>query len=792
MAMFARWHKRARAWLVSACLIALAACGGGAGSPDAPADPGAPPMAVSQTVTPAGATMAAALAGGGQVTLLFPAGAVAADTRVTVTPAAPGADEWTRFTITPGVGAFARSVTVRVRPPTTVSAAQVPIMQIAGADGVRPLRTRALGGEYVVELYPQLAASLGGIARPASLVRRADGHEGGTTLAGTGFVLVCQTPEAALADAQRVIDGASGAAAVLAALATIAMLEERCAGPGLDEATLLRVAQALREFGARIPQLYRNALAAWQAVDYLDAEIQLETFRRGVRRLLALCAAARELGAELACPATEDYEPQYVELAFGFGNAADAREATGSLRLLFDQLVGLPAEAELFGMTEARAALRHALARIADRLMDRDYALCNHGALFEWRVWIEGGGISNRSPDLLRRAMAYCGITATAARIEVADGGGEQRLDERSYTPGDIDGNGRVRQHAITVPRDGQVVLAVDGRNTRCSRVLGAPEVLLQSVSLRVGSVEIGTIRLPSRFSTEGPDQRELRFDLRELAGRLGRAADSMAPIVIDVWWRGLTGLPCSDSSGGTMTVAAEEEKLYTLELGFPRDPSGWRGTIALANASVRHSTSESIRGSDGATVRVEARERIDGTATLTVDTPRLPFGQTADMDVLFAEGSGSYSIRVVIDIVNTRPETRCPFRSVQVRVLSFSWSGTPFVADRVTLRVDADGGYVLVGPRVVFNYLGEPRFGTSTITHTNLGGPADCPPSSTDSFMDPELGVGGFGVHLATPLAATGSAADGRIAGQETFTESRPDVGLESAVNMSWSLQAR
>lgn len=291
MAMLARTSRRGCACLLS--LLALGGCGGGSVSPDAPAGPGATPMAVSPTVTPAGATMVAALAGGGQATLIFPAGAVATDTRVTVTPATPAADEWTRFTITPGVGAFARSVTVRVRPPTEVSAAQVPIMQIAGADGMRPLRTRALGGEYVVELHPQLAAPVGGLVRPAGLVRRADGHEGGTTLAGTGFVLVCQTPEAALADAQRVIDNASGAAAVLAALSAIAMLEERCAGRGLDEATLLRVTQALREFGARIPQLYRNALAAWQAVDYLDAEIQLETFRRGVRRLLALCAAAR-------------------------------------------------------------------------------------------------------------------------------------------------------------------------------------------------------------------------------------------------------------------------------------------------------------------------------------------------------------------------------------------------------------------------------------------------------------------------------------------------------------------
>jgi hypothetical protein len=624
----------------------LAACGGGgddgapapgsaAGTPATTAQPGAAvPGAVSQTLPASGGRVEAALADGGRAVLevaAAPSGAASASAAsagatVTLTPAAPLPGEWTRLVVAAPAPARDAGLTLRVRPPARVAPGQVPVLQIVTADGPILLRTRALAGGEIEARLPapavlpsQARTAQGASGRMQALSgarRLADGTaEEATTVAGAAFIATCQAPDAVLRDALRVIENASSAGAVFSALSTLGLVADRCVQPGLlDEAALLRVNLALQDLAARLPRLYADALAAWKPIDFGFVEVQFEPFRRGVRRLLALCAAAGEIGAPLTCPLTTDYEPEYSELGNGFAAASDERQHQGSLRLMFERLLPLAGEAAAFGLTQAAQDLRNALASIADRLMDRAYALCSHGELHEWRVYVEQGGFSRRGFAAVQRAMAYCGIGASAAALRRAADGTEQRGEARPFAPGAFDGAGRTLTRSVSVVHDGFVAIAVGGDSTRCSRVLGTPQAI-ETVSVRTGSTQLGDVELNSQFRPEQRESREIQFSVRHLLEVLGRAPDAMDPIELAIWRRGVAPLACTDSNGAPMVVAADEVKLYTLELDFGSlRPE--TGPLPAATAGRRYEATLRARG---------------GTAPLTWTATGLPAGLVLD-----------------------------------------------------------------------------------------------------------------------------------------------------------------
>jgi hypothetical protein len=562
----------AGAVLAWAGLIALVGCGGGGGgSPDDPQVP----MAVTATVPATGGQVRLPLADGGEALLLFPAQAFGVDTPVTVRALPAGAGEWARLRIEPAVAGLGATPTLRMRPPRSVAATQVPVLQWLGADGAVRLATRRRADDRIEAALPtQLAgaapatAAAGRMRAQAAARPQADREDDATTVAGTGFLAVCQAPQSAIADALRVIENGSGGGAVLSALSTLAMLSDRCAGPGvLDEAQADTVRRLLEDLAAGLPGRYRTALAAWQAVDYGWVERQTEAFGRGVRRLLALCRAAGDLGAVLTCPVPADYDPEYTELANGFAAASGEREHQGSLRLLLDQVLPLPAEAALFGLREAEPALRATVGLIADRLMDRAYALCSHGELFEWRAWADGGAPTSRSAATLAQAMALCGVQATARRVSVDSSGAEQLGEPQTFEPGTLDGTGRLAARTLTVPFDGRVLVTATGPALRCSRVIGT-QLRDESLELRIGAEVVGFLALTGAGDDPAPS--EARLDVASLLAQIGRAEGSTDPVVVEVWRPAAGPLACADSGGGTLEVLAEAQRLYTLTLQPP------------------------------------------------------------------------------------------------------------------------------------------------------------------------------------------------------------------------------
>ena len=559
----------ARAWarpsirLLAAALAALlVGCGGGA--PDA--GPQALPAAVTAAIPAAGGSMDVDLADGASATLVFAANAFATAQSVTVTPLAAEGGDWTRFSIQPGMAELRAPLILRVRPPAGVSASDVPVLQVIAADAPVLLRTTVLAdGRLEATLQPDpepaaASAATAGRARAQAAGRPlADGDAEATRVAGAGFLAVCKVPQPAIDNARRVILNASRALQVNTALGTLAMLHERCSTP--------EALGALDAFVTQIPGLYADALSAWKAVNYIEVEAQAETFRRGVRRVLALCAAARELGATLDCPLAADLDPEYTEIANGFSAAANERESQGNLRLLFDQVAALPAEAELFALPQAAPALRDTVAVIADLLMDRAYVLCNGGELFEWADYIEQAGPSRRSVQTVRKAIAYCGLNLTAKSLRSTESG-MATVGEVQFAPGSLDGVGRTTKHSFELPFDAFVGFAPVGSSVHCSRVVGTPEGT-ESLILRVGDHPLEVFRPVFVGSSFGPG-REATLGIAAILADIGRAADSTDPIRIDVYRGAVNVAGCSDSRGNPLTISLPETLLYSLTLEPP------------------------------------------------------------------------------------------------------------------------------------------------------------------------------------------------------------------------------
>lgn len=614
---------RVRAGLAAAAVAALlAACGGGSGGGEAepPVVVAPPPPAVTATIAAtAGGVVEADLVGGGKATLLFAADTFAADQPATVTPLAVESGEWTRFSIDPGIAQMRAPLQLRVRPPSSLSAAEIPVLQLVGAGEPVLLRATLMADGTLQALVPPLleapetVAASSGRARTAAAPRpQAAASGSGSTVAGTGFLAFCKAPKAAVDNARKVILNASKASQVTTALSVLATLHERCAADA---------AAALQELAAELPALYAQALSEWQAVNYIEAEAQLDTLKRGARRLFALCAASQELGASLTCPTAADFEGQYSELVDGFTAAAHEREDGSNLRLLFDQLLPLPQEAEVFGLPEAAPALRNTLALIADRLMDRAYELCNEAELFEWLLHVEGGGESSRSVETLRRAMAYCGVQVSVHTEPVRAG----EVSDTSMAPGTLDGTGRSVERTLTMPFDGSVEFKTRGASTHCSRVIGAP-VGNEPLILKVGDKQLDRIAAVNGSYDGGVVLR----NIPDLIAAVGLSVQSTRTLRVDVY-RGAVSVPgCSDSRGNALAIVAEETLLYSLTL---KDSRGL--TLLLESpATLSGPAIVSVKASEGNSPAVGASVSISVSG-----------GFSSGDGVTDAEGSFSFTL---------------------------------------------------------------------------------------------------------------------------------------------------
>jgi len=153
-----RQPARAVLALFAACALALAACGGGNGSDSGDSTPHVtPPVAaplgdpVTGAVGPAGGSIeftASGVAG----SLTIAAGALAADTAITVTPVAPGNDEWARLRIEGPSGVLETPATLTLQLSETAGPAATGV--VVEAFGVLPLPTTAGadGRSLVIEL----------------------------------------------------------------------------------------------------------------------------------------------------------------------------------------------------------------------------------------------------------------------------------------------------------------------------------------------------------------------------------------------------------------------------------------------------------------------------------------------------------------------------------------------------------------------------------------------------------------------------------------------------------------
>jgi hypothetical protein len=315
-----------------------------------------------------------------------------------------------------------------------------------------------------------------------------------------------------------------------------------------------------------MPNVYNRSLATWRAVDYDNyTSAKHNTFLRGVRRQMGICAAVQELGSALACPAEADFADQYDELVQGFTDAAAGRESVYGLFADHDLLLGLKSDVNFLGFPSAEPALNRAISKSADRLIERAYQLCNTGELSTWGDYISGYNPTSFTGAQILDAAALCG---TRMSIEGTSTVGDVRQPFGPLTvePGDVRGTGRVQLQEITVDSLGTTQLTiklVDSLPSRCSRVIGSPRGR-ESFFMRVNDVEISRYDL----RPNGIYQELYINETSTIFEMLRRTPTSTDPLVIDIY-RGATQVNgcTADGSGGTYSFNLPERKIYTFRL---------------------------------------------------------------------------------------------------------------------------------------------------------------------------------------------------------------------------------
>lgn len=611
--------------------LILAACGGGggdsSGGDDTPTAPGATPPAVTGNVNVTGGTVTAALVDGGMVAVEIPANALAADTTITVTPAAVQAGEWTRFTISPGVGSFKSAITLRVRPPPS-AAGTLPVLQVPTADGPVYLRlTRQSDGTLVATLNPELLTALSAnVGRPGDPVfqkgdmarRQASPSPIPTPVQGTGFLVECKQPQKVLDTYDRVINGAGSATAIDAALRTLSRVHDDCTpANGVLPADVAGVTDLMRVLASRLPGDFERALSRWEAVDYSELNsANFDQFLRGIRRLLGICAAIQVLGGPPSCLNPAPFVSQYDEVTQGFENAAAAEQSVFSLRTDYDLLSNMRVDVNLLAGPAALPPLNTAVANAAERLFNRAYQLCNHA---EMRVYFEyavQGEPSNLSDGQMLDAMALCG-TSLAVTGSSAFGPINETFGVLNWTPGAVKGAGRVARHDVEVINitDTQITVDLTGLHTRCSRVIGSPASADQLV-VKVGDTLITKLNPPDPLSYSG----RLILNTADILAALGRPSNSTDPIELDFYRSETDTLPCTIGSGDPVPIRWDERLMYKLRLEHRVSVAGtYVGTVTFSYTDQTNSDVRTVPNSSGEQVFAtsSATARMSGTAEM-------------------------------------------------------------------------------------------------------------------------------------------------------------------------------
>jgi hypothetical protein len=582
--------RRCGAWLATAttCLaLALTGCGGG-GSSNAdyggttPPVVTTPPPAVTATLQASGGTVESPLVNGGSVAVAVPARAASAPAlSITITPlavnaaASGAAAQWTQFTITPGIQTVGAPLTLRVRPPAA-TVDQVPVLQVQTADGpVHLLTSLQADGTLLATLKPELFAPASrNVAKPGEPNPQKDNTvrlqtaviELPTTISGVLLSTACHLPQGFVDDFDRVINNAGSVQAIRTALTAILQVRDNCTpARGVLPTDVAGVTALLRTLVTNMPGFYTNSLATWRAVDYSNFNsANYNTFIRGVRRQMGLCAAVQELGSALACPAEADFADQYDELVQGFTDAAAGREGVYGLHNDHELLLGLKNDVNFLGFDSAIPALNRAISKSADRLIERSYQLCNTGELSAWGDYIAANSPTSFTGAQLLDAAALCGTRLSIEGTSTV-GGVRQPFGPLLVEPGGVRGAGRVQLQEVTVDSVGTSQITIkllSSLPSRCSRVIGTPHGS-ESFFMRVNNVEIGRFEL----QPNGTYQDLYINETSTIFETLRRTPTSPDPLVIDIV-RGATQVNgCDDGSGGTYSFNLPERKIYTFRL---------------------------------------------------------------------------------------------------------------------------------------------------------------------------------------------------------------------------------
>lgn len=548
-------------------LALLHGCGGGGGGD--PAGGGTVPTAeappaVTQKIPATGGSITAALADGAQVVLTFPAGAVAADVDITVTPSVPASGDWLSFQLSPGTEVLLKPVTLLVTPPAGLDATQLPQLRLGSA--ADPLwlisKTNADGTlEAVLPALPLPSVTTGAraVARThstvqfAALAPLAPADATSTTITGANFVLECELSQAVIDDATIVLDRATESDLILKVINLLANIKTNC---GVSVSTQ----GLLEQFASDASLRHINATTFFSGLDYTSSE-NFVSFAPRLRRALSWCRVAQLLNAQpIACPNVTDFQLSFSQLIVGISNVASATEELYELRNQYKKVLPLAAEAAAFGADNAEEFLRRLSADLADLLIKRAYAICNHGDLYDFLLMIELGAPSSYSADTLRNDLAYCGTQVVARVLDNANV--LIAANERTLLPGGVDDVRPDRSKSTPVPLDGALSMTLTGRATSCSRVIGAPLGTDELV------VKVGTTELQRFFHNSGDFNGQFDISKAALLTKLGKPADSKDPIEIEVWRENVVVRGCADENDVAFNVVLPDVKLYTVTVG--------------------------------------------------------------------------------------------------------------------------------------------------------------------------------------------------------------------------------
>jgi hypothetical protein len=592
-----------------------------------------------------------------------------------------------------------------------------------------------------------------------------------------------------VADFDRVINDAGSAQAIRAAINALLQVRENCtAARGVPAADVAGVSAALRGLVTSMPNVYNRSLAAWRAVDYSNFNsANYNTFIRGVRRQVALCAAIQELGSALTCPTETDFADQYDELVQGFTDAAASREGVYGLYNDHELLLGLKNDASYLGIASAIPALDRAISKSADRLIERAYQLCNTGELAAFVTYIAGRDPTSFTSAQVLDAAALCGTSLTIDGHSTLPGI-PQNYGPHNVVPGDVHGTGRVQLQEMLVSNlaTTRINIRLNGMPSRCSRVIGSPHGQ-EPFFMRVNDVEIG------RFDLRpiGIYQELYSNETSDLLARLRREPTSTDPIVIDIY-RGATQVTgCSDGSSGTYSFNLPERKIYTLRVMPDQAVDGtYVGTMTYTYRDNLR-TSRQSRPGQPINEQISTTSNLSATVELSVRAVVVE-GRPIAMDVLRTnsvggggtDGSTSRSLSVCADtssVTNSTTQFIDPIDTVPPN-LSFIRA----IAERSNFSISG-----------ALRVQGRSR-GTRTATRTQTAffGGFGCRESGPITTVGPSVNDYGQDFNLSGSGVFLGGTYMGSVTGSKDLSRSLDDnivTGTQTGnahLSVTWELR--